>query len=465
MKKDLSEDYISKLVNSSDKSNLEIITQAEKQGKINAEAREYLKEMYSESMHWFLEVFHILGKCFGAPKAAVMQYDYESGVAIDQPMKIADINPLSAYMVYHRLDADPMRNQFFSINKGHKVDLYVSSIVSVIVGAQKNIERSLEKITGKYYNDYVEEVVKTAENIISSNSREASGRAIAEKIRTKFSEKFITNSSETVLGIIGCGNEKISVDLVRELDKIEKPHLRLKDVWRVKCLFDLISQARVFMERIYELAPDKIIAVKDKFYDIKNPRNYRDAKIILNIGTKDNVIPLEVICQVRTLFEFDRKNHEEYKIARKGKSAKKENIEKNMAEVMENGIREYNLMIYHCLEDIFERVGWNILYNRDRGASLFDGFPRFSKQYYSQKIIDVILEKLDNAVENEVFHVEDAPRKLSQAEELEIFRWMTKFILISAMPYMNGNSEMPNENVSGRLFNFVMKELQRYDKK
>ncbi|HOY47447.1 MAG TPA: hypothetical protein PLZ05_02485 [Alphaproteobacteria bacterium] len=458
------EKTVEAITSNNDHENFAAIARAQENGHINMEAREYLERLYTDGMIWFREVFHILGKCFGAPKAAVMKYDYESGVELDQTIKISDINPLSAYMVYHRLDADPMRNQFFSIVEGHKVDLYVSSIVSVIVGAQKNINRALEKVTGKYYTDYVNEVAETAERVLTSNNREASGKAISEKIREKFSEKFITAASETVLGIIGRGYEKIAVELVRELDKIEKPHLRLKDVWRVKCLFDLVPQARVFIERIQELAPEKIITVRDKFYDVKNPRNYRDAKIILNLGTKENVIPLEVICQVRTLFEFENnENHKDYELVRKGKASG--SIEKNMAEFMEQGIREYNLMIYHCVEELFERVGWNILYNRDRGASLFDGFPRFSKQYYPQKVIDAILEKLNSAVENEVFHVEDAPRKLSQAEELEIFRWMAKFILISAMPYMNGNSEMPNDNISGRLFNFIMKELQRYDKK
>lgn len=465
MKDQLSENCIKNLSIDNDRKNLAVIADAEKQGRINAEAREYLENLYSGGMDWFREIFHVLGKCFGAPKAAVMPYDYVANVVVDEPMKIADINPLSAYMAYHRLDADPVRNQFFSIVDGHKVDLYVSPIVSVIVGAQKNIERALEKITGKYYPDYVEEVLKTTQRVIIANGFESAVEQINEKIRQKFSETFITTAPEAVLGIIGGGYEKIAVDLVRELDKIEKPHLRLKDIWRVKCLFDLIPQVRTFIERIYETAPEKIIEIRDRFYDVKNPRNYRDAKLILNIGRGDKVIPLEVICQVRTLFDFERRNHKYYVAAREEVNLKKTDIEKRIAEFVENGIKEYNLMICHCLDELFDRVGWNILYNRESGSSLFDGFPRISKQYYPAKIVETILNKLDSAVENEVFYVENAPRKLSKTEEIEIFRWMARFILVSAMPYMNGNWEVPYEGVPGKLFNFLMKELHRYYKK
>lgn len=465
MKNQILENNVEVITADNDRKNLAAIDSAEQQGRINSEAAEYLKTLYSNGMDRFREVFHVLGKCFGAPKAAVMPYDYKTSAIIDKPMKISDINPLSAYMVYHRLDNDPMRNQFFSIVDSHHVDLYVSSIVSVIVGAQKNIDRALEKITGKYYQAYVQEVATAAKRVIVANGLDGAGDKIAEKIQTKFFEKYITNASETVLGMLESGYEKIAVELVRELDKIEKPHLRLKDVWRVKCLFDLIPQVRVFLERIYEMAPEKIITIRDRFYDTKNPRNYRDAKLILNIGKDGKVIPVEIICQVRTLFEFDRRNHEDYKNSREGENLNKEDLEKEMSEFMENGIKEYNKMVCHCLGEIFDRVGWNILYNRESGASMFDGFPRFSKQYYPAKVVDTISNKLDSAVENEIFHVENAPRKLSKAEEIEIFRWMAKFILISAMPYMNGNWEIKKTDVSGKLFNFVMKELHRYYKK
>ena len=106
--------YAETLTLERDRKNLSIIDNAVESGRINEEAAEYLRTLYSDSMTWFREVFHVLGKSFGAPKAPVMKYDYATDSAIDEPMKISDIHPLSPYVVQHRLDADPMRNQFFT---------------------------------------------------------------------------------------------------------------------------------------------------------------------------------------------------------------------------------------------------------------------------------------------------------------------------------------------------------------
>ncbi len=457
--------YAADLTAENDRKNLMAIEAARQSGRINDEAAKYLSELYSDGLTWFREVFYFLGKCFGAPKAPVMRYDYATDNTIDEPIKIADINPLSPYIVQHRLDADPMRNQFFTSGEGHKIDLAVSSIVTVIVGAQKKIDRALDKITGKYYAAYVEEVASTVYRVIAAHERVASARAVAEKIRTKLKEKYISTPSETVLSIIGSGHEKIAVELVRELDKIEKPRMRLQDVWRVKCLFDLIPQARFFIERVHEMMPDRIISVRDKFYDMENPRNYRDAKLIIDIGKDGKVVPLEIICQVRTFFEYERKTHEHYEISRKANNKNSERIEQKLADYMEKGVKEYNLLICQCLEDLFERVGWNILYSQGNGVSMFEGFPKMCKLYYPQKILEVIIDKLDNAIENEVFHVTNAPAKLTEAQESEIFRFMARFILVSAMPYVQRDWSVPSDTMSGKLFNFVMTEVQRYYKK
>ncbi len=448
-----------------DRKNLEDINRALDEHRINDEAAEYLRTLYSEGMLWFREVFHVLGKCFGAPKAPVVRYDYDNDCGVDEKIKISDINPLSPYLVQHRLDMDPMRNQFFTTSAGHKIDLSVSSIVTVIVAAQKKTSRALDKITGKYYTEFVGEVATTAERVISEHERAASGHAIAEKIREEFSGKFITAASETVLRIIGRGHEQIAVELVRELDKIRKPHLRLQDVWRVKCLFDLVPQARTFIERIRETMPDRIISMRDKFYDMDNPRNYRDAKIILNIGPdSSHIVPMEIICQVRTFFEFERMTHIQYERARSSKTRATDNIERKLADYMEDGIKQYNLMICDCVEDLFDRVGWNILYGRGLGMSLFEGFPKNCTLYYPQKMLDIITDKLDNAIENEVFHLTTSPAKLTQTQMSEIFHFMARFILVAAMPYRKSAWSAPSDTTAGKLFNFVMKEVQRYYK-
>ena len=449
-----------------DRKNLAEIEHALAEHKINDDAAEYLRTLYSDGMDWFREVFHVLGKCLGAPKAPVVSYDYENDCGVDEKITISDINPLSPYLVQHRLDMDPMRNQFFTISAGHRIDLSVSSIVTVIVAAQKSIERALEKVTGKYYQDYIHDVATTAERVISAHERAASGRAIAEKIWDEFSDKYITAASETVLRIIGRGHEHIAVDLVRELDKIAKPHLRLQDVWRVKCLFDLVPQARTFIERVRETMPERIISMRDKFYDMDNPRNYRDAKIILNIGPDtSHVVPMEIICQVRTFFEFERLTHTQYERARRRKNAASDNIERKLADYMEDGIKQYNLMICNCVEDLFDRVGWNILYDHtNKGVSLFEGFPKNCNLYYPQKMLEIITDKLDGAIENEVFHLTTSPAKLTQAQESEIFHFMARFILVAAMPYRKNGWNAPTNTMAGKLFNFVMKEVQRYYK-
>ena len=448
-----------------DQRNLETIDEALKSGRIDEATHKYLTNLYTDSMDWFREVFLTIGKSFGAPKAAVHKYDYNSDTAIDEPITISYIHPMEPYLVNHRLDADPMRNQFFVSTKGHQIDLAVSSIVTVIVAAQKNINRALVKITGKYYEDYVNEVANVAYKVIANKTgRNASAQAISDKIHETFSKSFITDASSTVLGIIGCVHNELSAQLVRELDKIETPYERLKDVWRIKCLFDMVPQARTFIERVSKMWPEKIIDVRDRFFDITNPRGYRDAKLVLNIGQNDKVVPMEIICQVRTFFEFEHQTHAAYEKSRKGVKGATQ-IEAQTETLHVEGIKKYNAMICECVEDLFDRVGWNILYSVGNEDMLFDGFPILTTMYYPQKITDIILEKVDNAVDNEVFFVENAPAKLTKDQEIRIFRWMAKFILISAMPYSYADWSVPTDTMAGKFFNFIMKELQRYYKK
>ncbi|MCR4917814.1 MAG: hypothetical protein K5912_02600, partial [Alphaproteobacteria bacterium] len=292
------------LTSDHDRHNLEYITQVCASGRIDGETAEYLKRLYSDGMKCYRDVFHVLGKCFGAPKAAVTEYNPETDSVVDKPIKISDINPLSSYLVNHRLDADPMRNQFFTVGAAHRVDLSVSSIVTVIVGAQKDIKRAVDKITGKYYRFFIEDVINSTRRIVSVSCGEEYASKLVDKVREKLNEKYASSAAEVVLGLIDNNDKHLVVKLVRELDAVKKPYKYLNDVWRVKCLFDLIPQARTFIERIYEMMPERVLSVRDKFYDISNPRNYRDSKVIVNIGTAESVIPMEVICQVRTFFEF-----------------------------------------------------------------------------------------------------------------------------------------------------------------
>lgn len=460
-----SEDYMTALTADYDRKNLDTIERARASNRINDEAANYLTMLYSDSMTWCREMFYFLGKCFGAPKAPVMRYDYATDSAIDEPIRIADINPLSPYIVQHRLDADPMRNQFFDNRPGHRVDLAVSSIVTVIVGAQKNVDRALDKVTGKYYSKYVDEVVDTVYRVIAGHDTDDAAREIADKIRSKLKECYISTPAEAVLAIIGSGHENIAVDLVRALDRVKRPRMRLQDVWRAKCLFDLVPQARTFIERIRNMMPERVLSVRDSFYDTNNPRNYRDAKIIIDIGKDGRVIPMEIICQVRTFFDFEQRTHQAYELTRQTVDGQSVSLDQVVAQLHEDGVKEYNLLVVGCLEDLFERVGWNILYSHGLKTPLFDGFPKDCTMYYPQKMVDTIMDKLDSATENEVFHVTSAPAKLTMAQELEIFRWLVRFILVTAIPYADDKWTVPTDRMSGKLFNFVMKEVQRYYKK
>lgn len=449
-----------------DAENLSVIDDALRTGRIDADAADYLRLVYSNGMDWFREVFHVLGKCLGAPKTAVVPYDKETNSGIDVQMKIADINPLESYLVQHRLDADPMRNQFFASHEKCQIDLSVSSIVSVIVGAQKNINRAIDKITGKYYTDFLDKVLETVKATIGNKKDVQFLSKLESKIREQFAAQYVTHAAEVVLDLIGDDiDNDLVVDLVRNLDGIQKPYRRLCDVWRVKCLFDLIPQARVFVERLHDLMPERILDVRDKFYDITNPRNYRDTKIIINIGKGDTVVPMEIICQVRKFFEAEIKTHADYETIRSEQTDCVADKQRDAMNYMESGVQQYNLMIVDCLRDLFDRVGWNILYSRDHDISMFDGFPHDCRLYYPQYVMDSIRGKLILAVENEIFRIDEVPAHLTKEQENKIFLYMARFILISAMPYLKKDWDVPSDDIAGKLFNFVMKEVQRYYKK
>ena len=451
-----------------DEKNLAIIEDAYKSERIDKNTRDYLVPLYTNSMDAFRDVFLHIGQCFGAPKAAVKPYDYQTDSIIDKTITISDINPLSMYLVNHRFDMDPMRNQFFASTEGHKIDLAVSSIVTVLVGAQKKIERAIDKITGKYYDKYVTEVLETVHRLLMHTELAGDAQHIMDDVHEAFSNNFITDAASVVLSAIDTNDTQIIADLVRALDNIRPPYARLRDVWRVKCLFDLVPQARTFLERICEMWPGKILLRKDSFFDIQNPRGYRDAKIVLNIGRDGQIVPMEIICQVRTFFEFEHKTHLAYENVRiddNNKSRTVDVIDARTENMHTEGVKKYNAMVLECLESLFDRIGWNILYGAGNDEMLFEGFPRISTVYHSQKIVDAIYGKVTKAVENEVFFIPNAPAKLTRDQEIQIFRWMAKFLLVTAMPYTYSNWSVPDDNMPGKFFKFIMKELQRYYKK
>lgn len=445
-----------------DRKNLAYIERARDAGRINDEAANYLSRLYGDGMASYREVFHILGKCFGAPKTAVTEYDYNTDSSVNKPIKIADINPLSSYLVNHRLDADPMRNQFFTSGAAHKIDLSVSSIVTVIVAAQKNVERAVDKVTGKYYRFFIQDIVGVVSDVLADKYDTAYINDVATQIRARFAELYVTDAAAEVLTVVKNLDTKLVAELVRKLDRVKRPYLYLNDVWRVKCLFDLVPQARTFIERLRDMMPERILSVRDKFYDIGNSRNYRDSKVIVNIGTPTAVIPMEIICQVRTFFEFERKTHDYYAKLRECADNQDSNLEQEAADLMESGIEQYNKMICQCVDDLLERMGWNILYSRGGELSLFDGFPRECKLYYPPQIVDTILNKLDAAVQNEIFGITHSSVKLDMTQQVAIFRFMARFILVSALPYMHIGAYIIGDKLAVRLFNFIMNEVSRY---
>jgi hypothetical protein len=147
---------------------------------------------------------------------------------------------------------------------------------------------------------------------------------------------------------------------------------------------------------------------------------------------------------------------------RQNPNAENTTLEAQTAEMMESGIERYNMMICNCLDDLLDRVGWNILYSRGGDVSLFDGFPRECKLYYPQNIVDIIMDKLDTSVQNEIFHLTHSSSKLDMTQQIAIFRFMARFVLVAAMPWMNSDRKLSGDSLAVRLFNFVMKEVSRY---
>ena len=441
-----------------DKKNLKKISDAFSAGRIDAAAKDYLDTVYADGMNGFRNGFYFLGQTLGAPKTPIYPYDSQNGDAGDKELQIADVGPSGTYIVHHRFDADPMRNQFFTFG-GTNIQLFVSSIVSVIVAAQKSVGRAIDKVTGKYYDDYLNDILAAVARVLTKHKKAQSIAAIQDKVEKRFRAQFISFPAPEVLKIIGNMFPEISVDFVRELDKIVPPFARLNDIFRMKMLFDTVPQINAFITHVQHIMPESVIKIRNKFYDLDNDRDYRDAKMIIGFNYNGQIIPMEVICNVRTFFEFERQSHTEYESLRSNKKTQKNLVN----EMHHNGVIQYNTIICQAVHYLIHRVGWNIIYEKDLGIdSFFRGFPRIEKLPYENKIVDVIIDKIDNNVRNEVFTLPATPRELSEQEELSVFRYIAQFILFAALPYSYKYEEIKNMGFPGKVFNFVMKELYRY---
>lgn len=443
-----------------DARNLKKINAAFDEKRIDVATRDYLTLLYSDGMGCFQQNFYFLGRTLGAPKTPIYKYNAETNSSSEKETEISEIGPNASYIVHHRFDKDPMRNQFFLFS-GTTVRLFVSSIVSVIIASQKSVGRSIDKVTGKYYDEYLAEVVDAVAKVLTVHKKTASIAAISEKITSAFRATFVSNPAPEVLKIIGNIFPEISVDLVRALDLVLPPHIRLRDVYRMKLLFDTVPQINAFIENVRHIfGPGKILSVRNKFFDLANVRGYRDAKIVVGFDINGSIAPLEIICNVRTFFEAERQSHLEYETLRAEGTRR---AEKAIGRLHHEGTVAYNTIIYRAAHYLLHRVGWNIIYDRDlRLDSFFRGFPEIKEIPYPQKIVNSILEKVDGNVQNEIFRLPYAPRPLSQQEEISVFRYIARFILSSALPYSWKFDELKGRGLSDQVFNFVMKELYRY---
>jgi hypothetical protein len=94
----LNEQSVALKVVGNESKNLSAIERAFNEGRMDAEARDCLVRLYSDSMNRLRDMFYILGQCFGAPKTAVFSYDSATCRADEFPIGIKDINPTGSYM-------------------------------------------------------------------------------------------------------------------------------------------------------------------------------------------------------------------------------------------------------------------------------------------------------------------------------------------------------------------------------
>ncbi len=456
-----------------DAENIQKISTARDAEIIDSEAYDYLVSLYADGMHWYREVFYNLGLYLDEPKTPTYKYDLKTGDASRDPVQIGEINPGGSYLVHHIFKLNPFRNQFIEFD-GYKTFQEVSGAVSVIVAAQKSVDRSIEKIITKYYDWYIRDIISVVRSWAERDLDSELLNDMCSKIEQKLKLKYMSNATSWVLNIVLPYIQHGAGDLEQRLNFILKPYQHLRDVYRIKCLFDLVPQIRAFLGSIKERHPNKILFHKDSFYYPDNKRNYRDAKVILNIGNPDgHVVPFEMLCQVRSFYEFESASHSGYQDVRSCKTINIENATRDDVLAYHcSGVSKYNQLVKDCMNNLYDRVGWNVLYERlgEHPRELLSGFPKLPEknQYYPAEMIGVILNKVEKNIQNEIFKMDDAARDLKISELSEVFDYLTRFIIESAMPYYDPSMEAvgtdANKKTTDQLFDFVMAELYRYHK-
>ena len=64
-----------------------------------------------------------------------------------------------------------------------------------------------------------------------------------------------------------------------------------------------------------------------------------------------------------------------------------------------------------------------------------------------------------------IFHITNSSSKLDLTQQIAIFRFMARFVLVSALPRARADANIPGDTLAIKLFNFIMNEVYRYYKK
>ena len=449
-----------------DVENLKKIRAAAEDGLIDEPASLHLEAIYYDSMSKLRCIFVFLGHAFGTPKTPVYRFDIKTNSSTSDFVAIKDIGPHESYIVHHRFKDSGMMGQFF-VQVGFRVRYFVSVGVTLIIAPQKSVDRSITKVIGKYYDQYVDDVLCMVSKILEKHSLddECAERRLLNKISANLHKKFTSDPVPIVRNAIGSTiPAPVADDIIHKLSEVSTPQDRLFDVYRLTALFDTVPQIIEFAEMVQNMLPDYVVLFKNGYHDLNNQRDYRAAKIIIKphgkLSDQNGDFPLEIQCHVRAFYDVWVKTHDGYEIIRKDSSASNEEVRI----IHEAGIREYNEMICRTVSSLIARIGWNVLYGLDNG--FLAGFPQVGKLPYKDSVVDAISAKVKSAAENSIFTIPNTPRELTLAEIEHVYDYLTRYILFAALPYSVRffEVEQSSDSPGPKLFNFVLHELHRHHK-